>query len=98
MGDADEEEFYENALDHLDEGADDDNATDSDEDDGQWTLKDLPPSLLLLLGGALALTFSILTFKNGYPLLYWGGFCIGPVLMLVGLNGVFRSIVRAKDR
>ena len=64
------------------------------DDDTRWHRKDVWSSLLLTVAGALLLTYAILACRNGVPLMLWGtAMLFGPLLLLIGGNGIVRSLL-----
>jgi hypothetical protein len=60
-----------------------------------WRRADLAPSLLLLTTGLLTLALpAAVAWRQGWPALvpWLPGFAVGPVLLAVGANGLYRSL------
>jgi len=61
----------------------------------RWRRSDMAPSLLLFTTGLLTLVLlAAVTVRQGWPALapWLPGFAVGPVLLAVGANGLYRSL------
>jgi len=59
----------------------------------KWTRRDIWLGLLFLFAGILIVAYSLTAMLNGYPIAFWGlGWVLGPILILLGGNGVIRSM------
>lgn len=64
-----------------------------DQTDEAWSIKDIGPSLLILLVGMAMLALIVVSFRNGYGWLVGCSVCLGAILfLLIGANGVIRSL------
>lgn len=70
------------------------------ESDGSWSRKDLGYGVLFAVLGALLIAFVGLSFARGSlvasPLIYVVGGILGVLFLVMGLNGIVRSL-RAKQ-
>ena len=58
-----------------------------------WTRKDVWNGVLFLAVGILITTYTVLAMRNDAPIVLWGlGWVVGPIFILLGGNGVFRSL------
>ena len=60
---------------------------------GGWTRSDVWLGALFLATGILILAFAFAAIGNGVPLLLWApSLALGSVLVVLGANGVIRSL------
>lgn len=65
----------------------------SEDDEEDWSLKDLWLSLLFLLAGLLVVVFTLSAMNRDLPAGLWrSGGLIGPLLILLGGVGTYRSL------
>lgn len=59
----------------------------------QWTGKDVLMGLLFLVTGAVITAYSYLAMSNDVDVSLWAlGWVVGPMLILLGINGIVRSL------
>jgi len=62
-------------------------------DDDRWTTKDVRLGLVFLVSGALVIALALLETRNGIPMPLWAlNWFVGPVLVLLGVNAIVRSL------
>ena len=62
-------------------------------DDPRWTRRDARLGALFLVIGLLVIGFAYLAMQNDAPIMLWGGgWMLGPLLLLLGGNAVWRSL------
>ena len=65
--------------------------------DDTWSRKDIWLGLLFLGAGVLISMYGVLAARKDVPARFWClAFVVGPVLVLLGVNSVFRALI-AKD-
>jgi hypothetical protein len=63
-----------------------------------WERKDAWLGALIFAGGALITVYAFLAMRNDLPsILWWLGWIVGPLLLLVGANAIVRAL-RASGR
>ena len=74
-----------------------------DEKKDTWSITDIWLGLLFLFTGAVVATLAILAVRKGqswaiFAVAGVGGFLVGPMLMLIGLNATVRSLLSLRGR
>ncbi|MAW78131.1 MAG: hypothetical protein VX404_02715 [Planctomycetota bacterium] len=63
------------------------------ESNEQWQRKDALTGLLFCSIGALVTVYAYLAMRNDMPdFLWWPGWILGPILVLIGGNSIFRGL------
>jgi hypothetical protein len=59
----------------------------------QWTRRDVRLGVLFLTTGILVVAYAFSAMRNGAPALLWGsGWVLGPLMVLLGGNAIWRSL------
>ena len=63
------------------------------ESDERWQRKDVFTGLLLFSVGAVVTVYAFLAMRSDMPdFLWWPGWILGPILVLIGGNSIFRGL------
>ncbi len=69
------------------------------EQDERWAPRDVMMGLAFLVAGAMVVLYAYSAMRKGVPIYFWGiGWIMGPFLLIIGGNAMWKSVRSLKHR